>query len=83
MEHQANHCGPTIYWLGCGSNNGMYDADGTRPPPREHFCPDPCSMNLPRNTGHLQVAVKPSEFNVQGAVIQPAKGSFEQVVTGA
>src|SRR5580765_4400918 len=80
----AQHSSDLItYWLGSGSKGAMYDADGTKLPPREHWAPDPWSVNLPLNTGHLQLAVSPPWSRVHGAVIQAANGAFEQVVTGA
>jgi hypothetical protein len=60
----------------------MYEADGTKLPPKEHWAFAPVSVNLPLNTGHLQVAVEPPSSSVQGAVMHPANGAFEQVVVG-
>jgi hypothetical protein len=71
----SNGCYPITYWSGLESNDGLYEADHIIPPPKEHlaFAPElPVSWNLPENTGHLQVAVEPSELSSQGAVIQPA-----------
>jgi hypothetical protein len=38
---------PSLYWYGLGSNAGMYEADGIKSRPKEHWACSPVSVNLP------------------------------------